>query len=59
MGRMIAPMFENSPLLLYPLVGLGMFLGVFVLTLFRTYAVRASEYERRAALPLDEEEKGE
>jgi len=54
---MIAPMFENSPLLMLPLAGLMVFLGVFVMTVIRTYSVRAGAYDDRAALALDEEEK--
>ncbi|NUO49902.1 MAG: hypothetical protein HOV80_13690 [Polyangiaceae bacterium] len=50
-------MFEDSPLLLLPLAALVMFLGVFVITVIRTYSVRAGAYDDRAALALDEEEK--
>lgn len=57
MGRMIAPMFENSPLLMLPLAALMVFLGVFVMTVIRTYSLRAGAYDDRAALALDEEEK--
>jgi len=51
---MTAALFESSPLLLLPLIGLGIFFGVFVLTLVRTYATRAAAYDERAALALDE-----
>ncbi len=57
MGRMTSALFESSPLLLLPLIGLGIFFAVFVLTLIRTYAVRASTYDERAALALDEGDK--
>lgn len=58
MGRLIGPMFENSPLLVLPLVALAIFLGAFVVTLARTYRKGAAEYEGVAALPLTDDEEG-
>jgi hypothetical protein len=58
MGRLIGPMFENSPLLVLPLLALAIFLGVFVVTLARTYRRGAGEYEGVAALPLAKDDEG-
>lgn len=58
MGRLIGPMFENSPLLLLPLAALAIFLGVFLFAFARTYLRGKSEYEAVAALPLADDDQG-
>jgi cbb3-type cytochrome oxidase subunit 3 len=52
MGRLIGPMFADSPLLALPILSLAIFLGVFLLVSFRTYRRSAAEYSDLAALPL-------
>lgn len=54
-------LFVNSPLLVFPLIGLATFVAFFVATTVRVYARRAAEYDHLAALPLagDEAQPGE
>ncbi|MBL8601680.1 MAG: CcoQ/FixQ family Cbb3-type cytochrome c oxidase assembly chaperone [Myxococcales bacterium] len=47
--------FSHSPLLMYPLLALALFLGVFSLIVARTLGRRADSFDDRAALPLDDE----
>lgn len=52
MGRLIGPMFADSPLLALPILSLAIFLGVFLVVSFRTYRRGAAGYSDVAALPL-------
>lgn len=55
MGRLIGPMFADSPLLALPILSLAIFLGTFLLVAARTYRRSASEYDAFAALPLGDD----
>jgi cbb3-type cytochrome oxidase subunit 3 len=56
MGRLIGPMFADSPLLALPILSLAIFLGVFLFVSFRTYRRSAAEYSDVAALPLADDD---
>lgn len=56
MGRLIGPMFADSPLLALPILSLAIFLGVFLLVSFRTFGRKAAEYSEVAALPLADDD---
>lgn len=56
MGRLIGPMFADSPLLALPILSLAIFLGVFILVSYRTYRRSAAEYSESAALPLADDD---
>jgi hypothetical protein len=56
---MLRELVSRSPILTVPLSALFLFLTVFVGTLLRTYARRASAYDPIARLPLDEESSDE
>ena len=48
--------FARSPLLVYPLVSLGIFMAVFVAASLRVFLTRREDYDAVARLPLDESE---
>jgi hypothetical protein len=53
---MYAWFYGGSPLIVYPLIALFLFLGVFIAVLIRTFAMRSFEsYGPMAALPLSDE----
>jgi hypothetical protein len=49
-------MFEDSPLLVLPLVSLFLFLATFTVVVVRAYLKRARDYDAIASLPLDDDE---
>ena len=52
---MYASFYAGSPLIVYPLVALFLFLGVFIAVLIRTFALRSFEsYGGMAAMPLSD-----
>lgn len=53
---MYRQLLEHSSLLIYPLVALFLFLGVFIAQVIRTYARRATAYDSAAALPLTDDD---
>ncbi len=56
MGAMTRQLLEHSPLLIFPLISLVLFLAVFLAVVIRTYAKRAEAYATEAALPLAEDD---
>lgn len=52
---MMNELLRTSPLLALPLVALGLFLGVFLAVVARTFARGADAYDAPAGLPLGEE----
>jgi cbb3-type cytochrome oxidase subunit 3 len=56
MGRLIGPMFADSPLLALPILSLAIFLGVFFLVSYRTFRRSAADYSELAALPLADDD---
>lgn len=53
---MFKSFFLNSPLLVWPLVALMIFMGVFAVIIFRTFGRRRNaEFDAAAQLPLAEE----
>ena len=52
MSRMVSALFAHSPLLVLPLVGLGIFFFVFTVVVIRTMRRKAASYAEVAALPL-------
>ena len=59
MSKILAPMFEGSPLMVLPLVSLFLFLTAFIVVTVRAYARRARDYDDLASLPLSDDEKGD
>jgi hypothetical protein len=55
MSRFAAELFAQSPALLYPLIALVLFFTVFVVVVVRVVRMKASEAERYARIPLEEE----
>ncbi len=55
MSRFAAEFFARSPVLLYPLIALVLFFTVFVVVVIRVMRMKASEADRYAHLPLEEE----
>lgn len=47
--------FQRSPLLIFPLIGLALFITVFTLVLIRTFGKRGRALQAYAALPLEPE----
>ena len=55
MSRFAAEFFEQSPALLYPLIGLVLFLVVFIAVVIRVFRMKRTEAERLARIPLEDE----
>jgi hypothetical protein len=55
MRAMSAEFFSRSPLLIFPLIALGIFMAVFLCITARTLLTRRDELQRMAELPLTEE----
>lgn len=47
--------FAKSPLLIFPIIGLVLFILVFALVLFRTFGKRGRALQTFASLPLEKE----
>lgn len=45
--------FQRSPLLIFPLIGLALFIAVFTVVLFRTFGKRGRALQAHASLPLE------
>jgi hypothetical protein len=56
MSRMAFDFFASSPVLVFPLVALALFLFVFLGVCVAAYRLPDSEVSRRARLPLNNEE---
>jgi hypothetical protein len=56
LSQMIAKMFADNPLTIFPTVGLALFMGVFVVVSINTMRRRASSYDELARLPLENDE---
>lgn len=52
---MFRQLLEHSPLLTFPLIGLGLFLTTFIAVVLRTYGKKAEAYAPTAALPLEDD----
>ena len=55
MRFVVTQFFEKSPLLVFPLLGLVLFIAVFAIVLVRTLGRRGRSLQAYAWLPLDEE----
>ena len=47
--------FQNSPVLVFPIVGLTLFVAVFVAIVVRVLRTRSASYDAVASLPLSED----
>ena len=59
MRQLTSGFFDQSPVLLFPIVALCLFMGVFVLVTVRTLRTRKTAFDDVAALPLDDGDCGE
>ena len=55
MSRFASEFFENSPVLLYPLLALALFFIVFLGVIVRVMRMKTSEVDEYARIPLEEE----
>jgi cbb3-type cytochrome oxidase subunit 3 len=55
MSRFASEFFEQSPVLLYPLLSLALFFIVFLVVLVYVLRMKAPEADRYARIPLEEE----
>jgi len=55
MRRFATEFFEQSPVLLYPVLALLLFFIVFLVVLVRVMRMKPSDAEKRAQIPLEEE----
>jgi hypothetical protein len=55
MGRLAHELFVNSPLVVFPMFALGLFMIVFVVVVVRAFSQPMSEHNRHAALPLHDD----
>jgi hypothetical protein len=55
MSRFAAELFEQSPALLYPSIALVLFFSVFLVVIIRVIRMKASDADRYARIPLEEE----
>jgi cbb3-type cytochrome oxidase subunit 3 len=55
MRRFATEFFEQSPVLLYPVLALLLFFIVFLVVVVRVMRMKASDAEKRAQIPLEEE----
>jgi len=47
--------FQDSPALIFPIVGLALFVAVFVAVVVRVLRTRSASYDKVASLPLSED----
>lgn len=47
--------FDKSPVLIFPMIALFLFMGVFTVTVVRAMLKRRTEIERMARLPLEDD----
>ena len=59
MSRFVGSLFEGSPLLLLPLVGLALFGAVFIAVVARVLLHGARHYDAQARVLLDDERRPE
>ncbi|MBL8741853.1 MAG: hypothetical protein JNK04_12185 [Myxococcales bacterium] len=55
MSRLMGQLFNESPLLVWPMVSLAIFMVTFMAVLVATLRRRSAEVEGLAALPLEDE----
>lgn len=55
MSRFAAEFFADSPALLYPLIALTLFFTIFLVVLVRVIRMKATDADRYANIPLDDE----
>ena len=55
MSRFATEFFEQSPVLLYPLISLVLFFIVFLVVIVRVMRMKKSEADEYARIPLEEE----
>jgi cbb3-type cytochrome oxidase subunit 3 len=55
MSRFASEFFEQSPVLLYPLISLVLFFTVFLVVIVRVLRMKSSEADDYARIPLEEE----
>ncbi len=55
MSRFAAEFFQDSPVLLYPLISLVLFFIVFVVVIVRVVKMKTTEADEYARIPLAEE----
>lgn len=55
MSRFAAEFFQNSPVLLLPLLALVLFFSLFVYVVVRVIRMKRADAERYARIPLQEE----
>jgi hypothetical protein len=55
MSRFASEFFENSPVLLYPLLALALFFIVFLVVIVRVMRMKTSDADQYARIPLEEE----
>jgi cbb3-type cytochrome oxidase subunit 3 len=55
MRQFASEFFEQSPMLLYPVIALVLFFIVFLGVFVRVMRMKASEADQRARIPLEEE----
>jgi len=55
MRRFATEFFEQSPVLIYPVIALVLFFIVFLVVVVRVMRMKASEADLRARIPLEEE----
>jgi len=58
MSRLMGQLFRDSPLLVWPLVSLTIFVVTFAAVILWTYRRRASYIEAVSALPLSDDDDG-
>ena len=55
MRQFASEFFEQSPVLLFPVIALVLFFTVFLVVVIRVMRMKASEAEHYARIPLEEE----
>jgi hypothetical protein len=55
MSRLMGQLFNESPLLVWPIISLGIFVFTFVAVFIMTLRRRPADVDMLAALPLDSE----
>lgn len=55
LGMIAREFFQNSPVLIFPIVGLTLFVAVFVAVVVRVLRTRSASYDEVASLPLSED----
>jgi len=59
MSRLMGQLFQDSPLLVWPLVSLSIFFVTFALIVVATYRRKAGDIATISALPLADDEQGQ